>query len=103
VKAALCGLLKEEFGAPVPWEQLGELRLRHVGDAGEKGDLKAVAPLTRLVAALDRYHGLAAAKAHRRPAPAAPLPAPAAPPLALPAPPPALTNAKTGVDKPLRE
>jgi len=24
VKAALCGLLKEEFGAPVPWEQLGE-------------------------------------------------------------------------------
>jgi hypothetical protein len=35
VKAALCGLLKEEFGAPVPWEQLGELRLRHVGDAGE--------------------------------------------------------------------
>jgi hypothetical protein len=28
VKAALCGLLKEEFAAPVPWEQLGELRLR---------------------------------------------------------------------------
>src|SRR5580693_5014837 len=49
----------------------------------------------RLVAALDRYHGLAAAKPHWRPAPAAPLPAPAAPPLALPAPPVALTDAKT--------
>jgi hypothetical protein len=61
--------------------------------------LKAVAPLTRLVAALDRYHGLAAAKAHRRPAPAAPLPAPPAPPLALPAPP----LAQAGVDEPLRE
>src|SRR5271157_5514436 len=36
----------------------------------ENGDLKAVAPLTRLVAALDRYHGLGAAKAHwRRPRP----------------------------------
>jgi transposase len=69
----------------------------------ERGDLKAVAPLTRLVAALDRYHGLAAAKPHWRPAPAAPLPAPAAPPLALPAPPVALTDAKTGVDEPLRD
>jgi hypothetical protein len=28
VKAALCGLLKEESGAPVRWKQLGELRLR---------------------------------------------------------------------------
>jgi hypothetical protein len=34
---------------------------------------------------------------------ATPPPAPAAPPLALPAPPLALTNAKTGVDEPLRE
>jgi hypothetical protein len=65
--------------------------------------LKAVAPLTRLVAALDRYHGLGAAKAHWRPTPAAPLPAPAAPPLALPAPPLALTDTKTGVNEPLRE
>ncbi len=68
----------------------------------ENGDLKAVAPLTRLVAALDRYHGLGAL-ARWRPAPTAPLPAPAAPPLALPAPPLALTEAKTGVDEPLRE
>jgi len=27
--------LAEGFGGPVPWEQVGELRLRHVGDAGE--------------------------------------------------------------------
>ncbi len=46
--------------------------------------LKAVAPLTRLVAALDRYHGLGAAKAHWRLAPAAPLPAPAVPPSPCP-------------------
>src|SRR5271166_1502608 len=77
--------------------------LRLADTSIENGDLKAVAPLTRLVAALDRYHGLGAAKAHWRPAPAAPLPASAAPPLALPAPPLALTPAETGVDEPLRE
>ena len=31
----LGGFLAEGFGGPVPWEQVGELRLRHVGDAGE--------------------------------------------------------------------
>jgi hypothetical protein len=47
----------------------------------ERGDLKAVSPYLKVVAALDRYHGLAAALAP--PAPEAPrLPAPA-PPLAL--------------------
>ncbi len=58
----------------------------------ERGDLRALAPFVRLVAALDRYHGLAPANA--RPAPAE------APPLALPAPPLALTYARTGRDEP---
>ena len=31
----LGGFLAEGFGGPVPWEQVGELRLRRVGDAGE--------------------------------------------------------------------
>ena len=39
--------------------------LRVVDELVDKGDPKAVAPLIRLVAALDRYHGLAPA----RPAP----------------------------------
>src|SRR5271167_4066739 len=57
--------------------------LRVIDELVDKGDPKAVAPLIRLVAALDRYHGLAPA----RPAPEAP------PPLAPPAPPLALTHA----------
>src|SRR5271170_3350961 len=57
--------------------------LRVVDELVDKGDPKAVAPLIRLVAALDRYHGLAPA----RPAPETP-----SPPLALPAPPLALTS-----------
>jgi hypothetical protein len=46
--------------------------------------LKAVGPFLRLVAALDRYHGLAPQRRVRAPA--------GAPPLALPAPPLALTR-----------
>ena len=57
--------------------------MRVIDELVDKGDPKAVAPLIRLVAALDRYHGLAPA----RPAPKA------RPPLALPAPPLALTHA----------
>ena len=57
--------------------------LRVIDELLDKGDPKAAAPLIRLVAALDRYHGLAPA----RPAPETP------PPLALPAPPLALTHA----------
>ena len=57
--------------------------LRVVDELVDKGDPKAVAPLIWLVAALDRYHGLAPARA----APETP------PPLALPAPPLALTHA----------
>ena len=44
--------------------------LRVVDELVDKGDPKAVAPLIRLVAALDRYHGLAPA----RPAPETPQP-----------------------------
>ena len=58
--------------------------LRVVDGRLDKDDLKAVAPLIRIVAALDRYHGLA---------PAPPAPETPPPPLALPAPPLALTRA----------
>jgi hypothetical protein len=54
----------------------------------ERGDLKAVSPYLKVVAALDRYLGLAAALA-----PAEPAPLPAAPRLPAPAPPLALTHA----------
>ena len=65
----------------------------------ERGDLKAVGPLVRLVAALDRYHGLGGASAQRAPAAAgAPLPPAEAPPPALPAPPLALTHAAPPLD-----
>jgi hypothetical protein len=61
----------------------------------ERGELKAVGPMMRLVAALDRYHGLGDASAPlRQPASAPPAPL-APPPLALPAPPPALPGPKT--------
>ncbi len=63
--------------------------LRVVDELVDKGDPKAVTPLIRLVAALDRYHGLAPA----RPAPETP-----SPPLALPAPPLALTHAAPPID-----
>ena len=64
-----------------------EKALLAVDAAIERGDVKAVSPYLKAVAALDRYHGLAAALAPPEPAAAsaAPrLPAPApAPPLAL--------------------
>jgi hypothetical protein len=64
----------------------------------ERGDLKAVGPLVRLVAALDRYHGLGRASAQRAPAAGTPLPSVEAPPLALAAPPIALTHAAPPLD-----
>jgi DNA-binding CsgD family transcriptional regulator len=56
----------------------------------ERGELKAVGPMVRLVGALDRYHGLGPGSAASRPAASEPPAALAPPPLALPAPPPAL-------------
>ena len=61
----------------------------------ERGEFKAVGPIMRLVAALDRYHGLGPASAPSRPAAGEPPAALAPPPLALPAPPPALTGPMT--------
>jgi hypothetical protein len=61
----------------------------------ERGELKAVGPMMRLVAALDRYHGLGPGSAPSRPAASEPPAALAPPPLALPAPPPALTGPMT--------
>ena len=73
--------------------------LRLADAAIEHGELKAVGPLVRLVAALDRYHGLGQASAQRAPAATgAPLPPAEPPPLALPAPPLALANAAAQVD-----
>jgi DNA-binding CsgD family transcriptional regulator len=57
--------------------------LRVADDRLDKGDLRAVAPLIRIVAALDRYHRLAPARPKSETAP---------PTLALPAPPLALTH-----------
>jgi hypothetical protein len=64
----------------------------------EHGELKAVGPMMRLVAALDRYHGLGPASAPSRPPAGEPPAALAPPPLALPAPPPALTGPMTDGD-----
>ena len=71
--------------APDRYVHLQVLRLtkalRLADTAIERGDLKAVGPLVKVVAALDRYHGLADKLALRSNAPAArPLPTP---PLAL--------------------
>jgi DNA-binding CsgD family transcriptional regulator len=66
--------------------------LRAADDSIERGDLKAVAPFVRLVAALDRYHGLGA---RSRPAPPAALPPPRE---FTPSPPLALTHVATPLD-----
>ncbi len=64
----------------------------------ERGELKAIDPYMRLIAALDRYHGLGAESMWpQRPASARSA-APAAPPLALAAPPPALHSAAPPAD-----
>ncbi len=56
--------------------------LRVADGALDRGNLKAIGPMVRLVSALDRYHGLGTAEARRALA-VEPLAAPAAP-LALP-------------------
>jgi len=80
--------------APERFAQLQIARLnnllRVVDDRVDKGDLKAVGPLLKIVAALDRYHGLPAVSA------ASQTPPPLA--LALPAPPLALTLAAPPID-----
>ena len=62
-----------------------EKALLLVDAAIERGELRAVSPYLKTVAALDRYHGLAAALAPPEPAsaPAQPRLSAAAPPLAL--------------------
>jgi hypothetical protein len=82
-------IAERRLDAPECYAHLQVARLNkalRVADGSiEKGDLKAVGPFLRLVAALDGYHGLAPQRAARAPG--------AAPPLALPAPPLALTHA----------
>lgn len=51
--------------------------LRAADAALERGDLKAVGPLVKVVAELDRYHGLAGRRAPAAPALPAPPPGPA--------------------------
>ena len=79
-------LAERRLDAPERYAHVQVARLTkalRLADASiERGELKALAPFVKLVAALDRYHGLAAS------APAAPA---EAPPLALPASPLALT------------
>jgi DNA-binding CsgD family transcriptional regulator len=84
-------LAERRLDAPERFAQLQVARLakalRLAEAAVELGELKAVATYLRVVAALDRYHELAAGT------PPPPRRAPEAPPLALPAPPKALTFA----------
>jgi hypothetical protein len=64
----------------------------------ERGELKAIKPYMRLIAALDRYHGLGAARVRSRASASAHSAAPAAPPLSLTAPPLALPDAAPPLD-----
>jgi DNA-binding CsgD family transcriptional regulator len=83
-------LAERRLDAPERFAQLQVARLakalRLAEAAVELGELKAIATYLRVVAALDRYHELAAGTPPPRRAPEAP-------PLALPAPPKALTFA----------
>jgi hypothetical protein len=84
-------LAERRLDAPERFAQVQVARLvkalRLAEAAIELGELKAVATYLRVVAALDRYHELAAGS------PPPPRPSTKAPPLALPAPPKALTFA----------
>jgi DNA-binding CsgD family transcriptional regulator len=82
-------LAERRLDAPDRFAQVQVARLikalRLAEAAIELGEMKAIATYLRVVAALDRYHELAAGPPPRRPA--------KAPPLALPTPPRALTFA----------
>ena len=82
-------LAERRLDAPERFAQVQVARLmkalRLAEAAIELGEMKAVATYLRVVAALDRYHELAAGPPPRR--------SPEAPPLALPTPPKALTFA----------
>jgi hypothetical protein len=82
-------LAERRLDAPDRFAQVQVARLikalRLAEAAIELGEMKAIATYLRVVAALDRYHELAAGPPPRRPA--------KAPPLALPSPPKALTFA----------
>jgi hypothetical protein len=82
-------IAERRLDAPERYAHLQVARLNkalRVADGSlEQGDMKAIAPFLRVVAALDRYHGLTPQHPARAPA--------AAPPHALPAPPLALTHA----------
>jgi len=97
VKRAIDRAIDERrLDAPDRYAHLQVARLTkalRLADASiERGELKAVVPMMRLVAALDRYHGLGPASAPSGPAASEPPAALTPPPLALPAPPPALTG-----------
>ena len=82
-------IAKRRLDAPERYVHVQVARLTkalRLADASiERGELKAVGPLVRLVAALDRYHGLGKSSAQRAPAAAgAPLP-PSGGPAARPA------------------
>jgi transposase len=58
--------------------------LSHADDRLERGDIRALAPYLKIVAALDRYHGLDARALPHRPAPIEPVLSLPPPLLALP-------------------
>jgi DNA-binding CsgD family transcriptional regulator len=82
-------IAERRLDAPERYAHLQVARLNkalRAADASiEQGDMKAIGPFCRVVAALDRYHGLSPQRPAQAPT--------AAPPLALPAPPLALTHA----------
>jgi hypothetical protein len=92
VKRAIDRAIDERrLDAPDRYVRLQVARLTkalRLADASiERGELKAVGPMMRLVAALDRYHGLGPGSAPSRPAASEPPAALAPPPLALLVPP----------------
>lgn len=88
-------LAERRLDAPERFAQVQVARLmkalRLAEAAIELGEMKAIATYLRVVAALDRYHELAAGPTPRR--------SPEAPPLALPTPPKALTFAAPPADE----
>jgi hypothetical protein len=83
-------IAERRFDAPERYAHLQVARLTkalRLADASiERGELKAIKPYMRLIAALDRYHGLGSASVGRAPTASATLPPAEVSPRALPAP-----------------
>jgi DNA-binding CsgD family transcriptional regulator len=103
VKRAIDQAIAERrLDAPDRYAHLQVARLNkalRLADASiERGELKAIEPYMRLIAARDRYHGFHPVSERSRKGSSAPPVELTAPPLALPAPPLALTSAAPSID-----